>query len=67
MEALGKKKKAAKKAREKENKRLKKERKALLKELVPNGCKSKCCEKYTKGEAQRCKRCPCFDLIRKVA
>jgi hypothetical protein len=64
---LGKTKKATKKEEKKLKKRLKKEHKALLKELLPAGCKVKCCEKYQKSEQKRCKRCPCFDLIRKVA
>ena len=54
---MGKKKKAAKKAL----------KKAGLKELVPKGCKTKCCKKYKKSEAKRCGRCPCYDLLRKVA
>ena len=29
--------------------------------------KSKCCKKYKKAEAKRCKKCPCFDLLKKVA
>lgn len=29
--------------------------------------KSKCCKKYKKAESKRCKKCPCFDLIKKVA
>ena len=29
--------------------------------------KSKCCKKYKKSESKRCKKCPCFDLIKKVA
>ena len=33
----------------------------------PKACKSKCCKKYKKGEQKRCKRCPCFDLLKKVA
>ncbi len=27
----------------------------------PKALKSECCEKYKKGN--RCKRCPCFDLL----
>ncbi|UJH68719.1 hypothetical protein [Allomuricauda sp. SCSIO 65647] len=46
---------------------LKKKKKALLKELVPGNCKTSCCKKYKKGEQKRCKRCPCFDLLKKVA
>ena len=38
-----------------------------LKELVPNNCKSKCCKKYKKSESKRCRRCPCYDLLKKVA
>ena len=35
---------------------------------LPNGkCKTKCCKKYKKGENKRCKRCPCYDLFKKVA
>ncbi|GMN06396.1 hypothetical protein MTsPCn5_17850 [Croceitalea sp. MTPC5] len=44
-----------------------KKKKAKLKELVPKGCKTKCCKKYKKGEQKRCKRCPCYDLLQKVA
>lgn len=29
--------------------------------------KSNCCKKFKKGENKRCKKCPCFDLIKKVA
>ncbi|HEU0136479.1 MAG TPA: hypothetical protein VFQ50_04245 [Flavobacterium sp.] len=29
--------------------------------------KSECCQKFEKGEDRRCKRCPMFDLIKKVA
>jgi len=60
---MGGKKKVGKKAR----KLQKKEHKALKKLLVNEGCKSKCCKKYTKSENKRCKRCPCFDLLQKVA
>jgi len=41
--------------------------KSRLKELDSKKCKTKCCEKYKKGEHKRCKRCPCFDLLKKVA
>ena len=34
---------------------------------VLGNCKSKCCKKYKKSEAKRCKKCPCFDLIKKIA
>ena len=53
------------KIKKKEKKKLKK---ALLKELPSAGnVKSKCCKKYKKGENKRCKKCPCFDLLKKVA
>nr|WP_276169001.1 hypothetical protein [Zobellia alginiliquefaciens] len=29
--------------------------------------KSKCCKKYKKSESKRCSKCPCFDLLKKVA
>ncbi len=64
---MGKKKKAAKKEEKKAKKSLKKERKAVLKAMVPKGCKTKCCKKYKKCESKRCGRCPCFDLLKKVA
>ncbi|TXN37353.1 hypothetical protein FVB32_03445 [Flagellimonas hymeniacidonis] len=51
----------------KKKKDLKKNNKALLKELPITNCKVKCCKKYKKSENKRCKRCPCFDLLKKVA
>ena len=56
--------------KKKKNKKLKKER---IKVLETSGfdtldeVKSKCCKKFKKAEYKRCKKCPCFDLIRKVA
>jgi hypothetical protein len=47
--------------------------KKALKELqllgieVPKKVKKDCCKKYIKGENKRCKKCPCFNLIKKVA
>ena len=52
---MGKKDKAKKK--EKEEKKLLKKDKSTKKDL-----KSKCCDSYKKGEDERCKRCPKFDL-----
>ena len=52
------------------NKKLKKKR---IKVLETSGfdtldkVKSKCCKKYKKTENKRCKKCPCFDLLKKVA
>ncbi|PRX57296.1 hypothetical protein CLV81_1299 [Flagellimonas meridianipacifica] len=45
----------------------KKGKKAILKELPPANCKTRCCKKYKKSESKRCKRCPCYDLLKKVA
>lgn len=48
-------------------------RKKRLKKLSEDGVnalgkvKNKCCKKYKKAEKKRCKKCPCFDLIKKVA
>ncbi|MEP5256180.1 MULTISPECIES: hypothetical protein [Winogradskyella] len=56
--------------KKKKNKKLKKER---LKILEASGLdhsskvKSKCCKKFKKSENKRCKKCPCFDLLKKVA
>ena len=33
----------------------------------PKVCKTKCCKKYKKGESKRCTKCPCYDLLKKVA
>lgn len=42
-------------------------KKLLLKSLkMAENCKSKCCEKYKKSEEKRCKRCPMFDLFKKL-
>lgn len=32
----------------------------------PEGCKSKCCKKYKKGEHKRCGKCPCGDLLKSL-
>ncbi|WP_177208976.1 hypothetical protein [Bizionia echini] len=52
----------------------KKKQKKALKALREAGIisaekkvKSKCCEKYLKCEKKRCGKCPCFDLLQKVA
>ncbi|MBC3845589.1 hypothetical protein H8K90_04270 [Winogradskyella echinorum] len=56
--------------KKKKNKKLKEER---IKVLQTSGfdalgkVKSKCCKKYKKAENKRCKKCPCFDLLKKVA
>ncbi len=56
-----------KKARKKKEKRTLKARKALISGMDTLSFKSKCCKKYKKCEDKRCKRCPCFDLLQKVA
>ncbi|MFB9055487.1 hypothetical protein ACFFU9_01915 [Mariniflexile ostreae] len=51
----------------------KKKQKKAIKKLQSLGVitsdkvKSSCCKKYKKGEQKRCKKCPCFDLLKKVA
>jgi len=56
--------------KKKKDKKLKKDR---IKVLQTSGfdClgskKSKCCKKYKKAEYKRCKKCPCYDLLKKVA
>ena len=62
---LGKKteKEKEKKAEKKQAKKLKK----LQSGDFSKPLKTKCCSKYKKSESKRCKRCPCFDLLKKVA
>jgi hypothetical protein len=56
----------SKKEKNKEKKKEKKDKKRLLKkDTVAGKLKSKCCEKYKKGEEKRCKNCPRFDLDKK--
>ncbi len=46
----------------------KKHKKLLLKtHKIAENCKSECCENYKKKEAKRCKRCPMFDLLKKLS
>lgn len=51
----------------------KKKHKKALKKLqslgieLPKKVKKDCCKKYIKGDNKRCKKCPCLDLIKKVA
>ncbi|MEM9679603.1 MAG: hypothetical protein AAF901_04705 [Bacteroidota bacterium] len=56
--------------KKKKDHKLKKQRLLQLKEHGTDSLgkvKSKCCKKYKKAEAKRCKKCPCFDLLKKVA
>ena len=54
----------------KKDKQLKKREKRLRKlsqtMCPPKGCKSKCCKKFKKCESKRCKKCPCFDLLKEL-
>ncbi|WP_299548126.1 hypothetical protein [Seonamhaeicola sp.] len=51
----------------------KKEKKKAVKKLKSLGIittdkvKNSCCKKFKKGEKKRCKKCPCYDLLKKVA
>lgn len=56
--------------KKKKNKKLKKERIKVLEtssKTALGNVKSKCCKKFKKSESKRCKKCPCFDLMKKVA
>jgi hypothetical protein len=48
------------KEKEKKKDKKKKRHKDIL--IVKN-CKTKCCDKFLKGEKKRCDRCPKFDLL----
>ncbi|MFE3867445.1 hypothetical protein ACFX5E_05070 [Flavobacterium sp. LS2P90] len=53
-------------SKKKKNKDKKKDKKGHPEKDGTKGkLKSKCCEKYKKGEDKRCKRCPGFDLVKK--
>jgi hypothetical protein len=53
-------------SKKKKNKDAKKDIKKFLKNgSDKESLKSKCCEKYKKGENKRCKNCPKFDLCNK--
>jgi len=69
---MGKKDKKVEKKKDKKKlkkKELKRQSKTLSDRNLDNlvQVKSKCCKKYKKCEAKRCKKCPCFDLLKKVA
>jgi len=56
--------------KKKKNKKLKIERINALKTISTDALaklKPECCKKYKKSEKKRCKKCPCFDLMKKVA
>ncbi len=54
----------------KKDKQLRKREKRLRKlartQCPPEGCKPRCCKKYKKRESKRCKKCPCFDLLKEL-
>jgi len=53
-------------SKKKKNKEKKKDKKGHPKKDSAKGkFKSKCCGSYKKGEDERCKRCPRFDLRKK--
>ncbi|MBP1840450.1 hypothetical protein [Formosa algae] len=58
-----------KKDKKVKKKELKKAKAVLLNAgvKVSSKCKTKCCDKYLKSEKKRCSKCPCFDLLQKVA
>ena len=54
----------------KKNKKLRKKRLLAIKQYgseVLGEVKDECCDKFLKSEKKRCKKCPCFDLIKIVA
>ncbi|MEZ4879508.1 MAG: hypothetical protein R2801_05010 [Chitinophagales bacterium] len=55
-----------KKKDKKKKKKLKELRLQILDLKLSKNPKSKCCEKYLKAAHKRCKRCPMFDLLKKI-
>lgn len=53
----------SKEVKKKKDKKKSKDTKNEIKKAIQ--CKSKCCDKYLKGEKKRCSRCPMFDLLAK--
>jgi hypothetical protein len=54
--------------KEKEKDKKKKKKKDILDKIKKvENIKSKCCDKYKKGEKKRCDRCPMHDLLKKVS
>tara|TARA_R110001583_G_C5589207_1_gene403612 strand:- start:993 stop:1166 length:174 start_codon:yes stop_codon:yes gene_type:complete len=54
----------------KKNSKLKKARLLAIQQNGPEilgKAYEECCEKYKKSEKKRCDKCPCFDLIKKMA
>ena len=64
---MGNKKKTGKKALKAEKLRAKRLQLLAVSACPPEGCKSKCCEKYAKCESKRCKKCPCLDLLKSLS
>lgn len=63
---MGTNKKTGKKALKAEKLRAKRLQLLAVSACPPEGCKSKCCEKYTNCESKRCRKCPCLDLIKSL-
>ena len=55
-----------KKKEKQQKKREKRLRKLAQTMCPPKGCKSTCCKKFKKCESKRCKKCPCFDLLKEL-
>tara|TARA_R110000868_G_scaffold382665_1_gene649297 strand:+ start:86 stop:259 length:174 start_codon:yes stop_codon:yes gene_type:complete len=54
----------------KKNRKLKKERLLAIQQKGPEilgEVHEECCKKFKKSEKKRCDKCPCFDLIKKIA
>jgi len=54
----------------KKNKKLRNERLLAIKQYgseILGEVKDECCDKFMKSEKKRCEKCPCFDLILKIA
>lgn len=60
-----------KKQQQKESKKVLKVLEEHLKKnkhrVLKKGYKEKCCKSYRKSESKRCRRCPCYDLLKQVA
>jgi len=54
----------------KKNKKLRKKRPLSIQQNgsgILGEVKDECCEKFMKSEKKRCEKCPCFDLLMKIA
>lgn len=60
-------KKRSKKASERARKTLLAHIKKNKKKIQKKGYKDACCMSYKDSDKKRCSRCPCYDLMKKVA